>query len=92
MNNNLPVLFKESLEACKWLRREHLFTKEDHMNNSGNYVQKISTSDFSNRKKPEENITIYTTVTAMMEEFRSLLFCMPFSKALFVTVLIILFI
>ena len=84
MNNNLPVLFKESLEACKWLRREHLFTKEDHMNNSGNYVQKISTSDFSNRKKPEENITIYTTVTAMMEEFRSLLFCMPFSKALFV--------
>jgi len=62
------------------------------MNNSGNYVQKISTSDFSNRKKPEENITIYTTVTAMMEEFRSLLFCMPFSKALFVTVLIILFI
>lgn len=51
MNNNLPVLFKESLEACKWLRREHLFTKEDHMNNSGNYVQKISTSDFSNRKK-----------------------------------------
>lgn len=51
MNNNLPVLFKESLKTCKGLRREHLFTKEDHMNNSGNYVQKISTPHFSNRKK-----------------------------------------
>lgn len=55
-------------------------------------MQKIRTTAFFQQKKAEENIIIYNTATAKTEEFRCLLFCTPFQKARFATVLVVLFI